>query len=78
MSIQLSDFQRVNGGGDDLLPLYVQKNQEPKIINKKTIFLYGLGLFLFCITTICVRNFSNNTSLIKSQLHDDDLYYSHK
>ena len=75
MSIQMSEFQHVNGGDDHLLPLYVQKNQELKIINRRTIFLYSLGLFIFCIITIYVNNFTHSTSLIKSQLHDDDLYY---
>ena len=78
MSIQLSDFQRANGGEDDLLPLYLQKNQEPKIIGKKTMFLYSLGLFILGVTYICVRNFIVNTSLIKSQLQEDDLYYRFK
>ena len=75
MSIQLSDFQRVNGGDDDLLPLYVQKNQEPKIINKRSIFCYSLGMMTIFIVCICIKNFINNTTLIKSQLRDDDLYY---
>lgn len=75
MNIQLSDFQLANGGDDDLLPLYIQKNQEPKNLNRKTVFLFSLCLFVFCITSICIKNFVINTSLIKSQLRDDDLYY---
>lgn len=30
----MTEFQRVNGGNDDLLPVYI----EPKIIGKRTIF----------------------------------------
>ena len=30
MSIQLSEFQRVNGGDDDLLPMYVTKKEPNK------------------------------------------------
>jgi hypothetical protein len=76
MSVQLSEFQRVNGGNDDLLPLYIQKNQEPKIISKGTIFLYSLCMMTFLLTGICIKNFINNTTIIYSQLRNDDLYYT--
>jgi hypothetical protein len=78
MSIQLSEFQLANGGDDDLLPLYIQKNQDTKIIGKRTIFLFSMGLFILGVTYICVRNFIINTSLISSQLNEDDLYYRFK
>jgi|LakMenE01Jun11ns_1017448.scaffolds.fasta_scaffold8618809_1 hypothetical protein len=78
MSIQLSEFQLANGGDDDLLPLYIQKNQETKIIGKKNIFLFSMVLFILGVTYICVRNFIVNTSLVRSQFNDDDLYYRFK
>lgn len=75
MSIQMSEFQHINGGNDDLLPLYIQKIQEPKIISRRSIFCYSLGMMTIFIVCICIKNFINNSSLIKSQLRDDDLYY---
>ena len=73
MSIPLSDFQRVNGGDDDLLPLYILKNQ-PNIVGKRTIFLSLLGVLCFFITCIGISNFLKNTSLLNSQLGDDDYF----
>lgn len=52
MILKLSDFQRVNGGEDDL-PLYVDAN----IITKVTVFLYFISILGFCITFIIVNNF---------------------
>ena len=77
MSIQLTEFQRANCGEDELLPLYIQKNQEPKIISRRSIFCYSLGMMTIFIVCICIKNLINNSSLIKSQLRDDDLYYMH-
>lgn len=73
--MQFLEFQRGNGSEDDLLPLYIQKNQEPKIISKRSIFCYSLGMMTIFIVCICIKNLLNNSSLIKSQLRDDDLYY---
>jgi hypothetical protein len=73
MSIPLADFQRVNGGDDDLLPLYTLKNQ-PNIVGKRTIFLSLLGVLCFFITCIGISNFFKNTSLLNSQLGDDDYF----
>lgn len=52
MILKLSDFQRVNGGEDDL-PLYV----DTKTITRRTVFLYVIGILSFCITFIIVNNF---------------------
>ena len=56
MIIPLADFQRVNGGNDDLLPLYTLKNQ-PNIVGKRTIFLSLLGVLCFFITCIDTNNY---------------------
>jgi hypothetical protein len=53
MILKLTEFQRVNGAEDDLLPLYV----DTKIITRKTIFLYVISILSFCITCIIINNF---------------------
>jgi hypothetical protein len=70
MSIQLSEFQRVNGGDDDLLPMYVTK-KEPNIVSKKSLFLSLIGAICFFVTCIGLTNFSINTTVLKSQINDD-------
>ena len=57
----MTEFQRVNGGTDDLLPLYI----EPKIIGKRTIFLYSLGILSFFITCILIFNFYKSERFLK-------------
>ena len=57
MILKLSDFQRVNGGEDDL-PLYV----DTKTITRRTVFLYVIGILSFCITFIIVNNFVYNNA----------------
>jgi hypothetical protein len=52
----MTEFQRVNGGNDDLLPVYI----EPKIIGKRSLFFYSLGILSFFITCIWIFNFFQN------------------
>jgi hypothetical protein len=61
MNVNMTEFQRVNGGTDDLLPLYV----EPKIIGKRTIFLYSLGILSFFITCILIFSFYKSAKFLK-------------
>ena len=54
----LSEFQRVNGVEDDLLPLYVTKEtNNNNIISKRTSIFITIGLLCFLITSISVYNF---------------------
>ena len=76
MSIQLSEFQRVNGGDDDLLPMYVTK-KEPNIVSKKSLFLSLIGVMCFFVTCIGLINFSRNTSVLESQINDDYFNTNH-
>ena len=76
MSIQLSEFQRVNGGDDDLLPMYVTK-KEPNIVSKKSLFLSLIGAICFFVTCIGLTNFSINTTVLKSQINDDYFNTNH-
>jgi hypothetical protein len=57
----MTEFQRVNGGNDDLLPLYI----EPKIIGKRTLFLYSLGILSFFITCILIFSFYKSARFLK-------------
>ena len=61
MNVNMTEFQRVNGGNDDLLPIYI----EPKIIGKRTIFLYSLGILSFFITCILIFNFYKSARFFK-------------
>jgi hypothetical protein len=76
MSIQLTEFKRVNGGDDDLLPLYVSK-KEPNFVNKKSLFLSLIGVLCFFVTFIGVSNFSKNTTVINPQINDDYFNTNH-
>jgi len=61
MNVNMTEFQRVNGGTDDLLPLYI----EPKIIGKRTIFLYSLGILSFFITCMLIFSFYEFIKFLK-------------
>jgi hypothetical protein len=76
MSVQLSEFKRVNGCDDNLLPVYLCE-KEPNIVNKKSLFLSLMGALCFFVTFIGVLNFSKNTTIINSQINDDYFNTNH-
>jgi hypothetical protein len=60
MNTNLTEFQRVNGDEDDLLPLYitkVTKGTNKNIISYRTATLITIGLICFLITSVLIYDF---------------------
>ena len=60
MNTRLTEFQRVNGGEDDLLPLYItnETNETNKnIISKRTATFITIGLICFLVTSVSIYDF---------------------
>lgn len=60
MNINLSEFQRVNGSKDDLLPLYITnetKESNKNIISKRSATLITIGLICFLVTSVSIYDF---------------------
>ena len=60
MNTPLTEFQRVNGGEDDLLPLYItnETNETNKnIISKRTATFIKIGLICFLVTSVSIYDF---------------------
>ena len=67
----LTEFQRINGCNDDLLPFYFTPyDANFGIISKKTIFVSSLGLFCLIIIYIGIYNLTQNQPLFKFQIDD--------
>ena len=63
MNTRLTEFQRVNGDEDNLLPLYITKEtNETKetnknIISTRTATLITMGLICFLVTSVSIYDF---------------------
>ena len=60
MNTRLTEFQRVNGSEDDLLPLYStnETNKTNKnIISKRTATFITIGLICFLVTSVSIYDF---------------------
>jgi hypothetical protein len=60
MNTTLTEFQRVNGDEDNLLPLYItNETKEPNknIINKRTATFITIGLICFLVTSVSIYDF---------------------
>ena len=60
MNTALTEFKRVNGSEDNLLPLYITKEtKEPNknIISTRTATFITLGLICFFITSVSIYDF---------------------
>ena len=57
MNTVLTEFQRVNGGEDNLLPLYITKEPNKNIISKRTATLITIGLVCFFVTSVSIYDF---------------------
>jgi hypothetical protein len=64
MNTPLTEFQRVNGGEDDLLPLYIAKEANKNIISKRTATLIITGLICFLITSVSIYDFLKGRNII--------------
>jgi hypothetical protein len=85
MNINLSEFQRVNGSKDDLLPLYItnetNETNEPNknIISKRTATFITIGLICFLVTSVSIYDFIQSRNITHILTDDcntyDDLMY---
>ena len=57
MNTVLTEFQRVNGSEDNLLPLYVTKETNKNIITTRTATFIIIGLICFFITSVSIYDF---------------------
>ena len=60
MNTRLTEFQRVNGDEDNLLPLYItnETNETNKnIISTRTATFIAVGLICFLVTSVSIYDF---------------------
>jgi hypothetical protein len=57
MDKPLTEFQRINGDEDNLLPLYVTKETNKNIITTRTATFITIGLICFFITSVSIYDF---------------------
>jgi hypothetical protein len=57
MNTVLTEFQRVNGSEDNLLPLYVTKETNKNIISNRTATFITVGLICFVVTSVSIYDF---------------------
>ncbi len=64
MNTPLTEFQRVNGDENALLPLYIVKEANKNIISKRTATLIITGLICFLITSVSIYDFLKGRNII--------------
>jgi hypothetical protein len=64
MNKYLTEFQRVNGYEDVLLPLYVAKETNKNIISYRTATLITIGLICFLITSVSIYDFLKSRNML--------------
>jgi len=65
MNTPLTEFQRVNGDENALLPLYnITKEANKNIISKRTATLIITGLICFLITSVSIYDFLKGRNII--------------
>jgi hypothetical protein len=65
MNTHLTDFQRVNGDEESLLPLYnITKETNNNIISKRTATFISLGLICFLVTSVSIYDFIQSRNII--------------
>lgn len=64
MNKYLTEFQRVNGYEDVLLPLYVPKETNKNIISYRTATLITIGLICFLITSVSIYDFLKSRNML--------------
>ena len=79
MNTNLSEFQRVNGEAETLLPLYVENETNKNIISKRTATFITVGLICFLITSVSIYDFIKSRNIPHILTNDcstyDDLMY---
>jgi len=65
MNTHLTDFQRVNGDEESLLPLYnITKETNKNIISKRTATFISIGLICFLVTSVSIYDFIQSRNII--------------
>jgi hypothetical protein len=75
MTTSLTEFQRVNGDDNNLLPLYVTKETNKNIISKRTATFITVGLICFIVTSISIYDFIQSRKITNDCSIYDDLMY---
>ena len=79
MTTPLTEFQRVNGDDDNLLPLYITNETNKNIISKRRATFITVGLICFLVTSVSIYDFIQSRKIQYSLTHDcstyDDLMY---
>ena len=64
MNTRLTEFQRVNGSEDDLLPLYITNETNKNIISKRTATFITIGLICFLVTSVSIYDFIQSRKML--------------
>lgn len=78
MNTTLTEFKRVNGSEDNLLPLYIKNetNETNKnIISKRTATFITIGLICFLVTSVSIYDFIQSRNITNDCDTYDDLMY---
>ena len=75
MNTRLTEFQRVNGSEDDLLPLYITNETNKNIISKRRATLITIGLICFFVTSVSIYDFIQSRNITNDCDTYDDLMY---
>ena len=78
MNTTLTEFKRVNGSEDNLLPLYItnETNETNKIIiSKRTATFITIGLICFLVTSVSIYDFIQSRNITNDCDTYDDLMY---
>ena len=74
MNTRLTEFQRVNGGEDDLLPLYITKETNKNIISTRTATFIAVGLICFLVTSVSIYDFIQSRKMSHVLTDDCNTY----
>ena len=74
MNTVLTEFQRVNGYEDNLLPLYITKETNKNIISTRTATLITIGLICFLITSVSIYDFIQSRKMSHVLTDDCNTY----
>jgi hypothetical protein len=77
MNTVLTEFQRVNGYEDNLLPLYITnetKETNKNIISKRTATFIAVGLICFLVTSVSIYDFIQSRKMSHVLTDDCNTY----
>ena len=74
MNTVLTEFQRVNGSEDNLLPLYITKETNKNIISTRTATCIAVGLICFLVTSVSIYDFIQSRKMSHVLTDDCNTY----